>query len=737
MLLQPFDPKATAGIDLTSVRVFRWDEAAKTVLPVWNSGVNHTYNFVWAEIGRPGIYVPIGLPRDQFLREVLRSMALARLHTDQISARARRRITQQTLAPLLEIGDEELETIRRTVDQFEIQTTSAQVRRGDLEVGHGGHLLGFALPGAKTLAEVLRRIEQMDIPVGGLPEEALFFAPQFSDGDPWPLPLPFPRPWPLPPPPWPWPWPWPWPRPWPPRPWPPFCWWFFNNWPMYHHDAQHSGHASGCSNLWSTTVGSLTLKHTVSVPGTFITIPSIFNGMVYIGSSNDPTFGGTMYKINMSTGVIAGSYHVTGRFPAYSQGVGGSPAVVGGRVYFTTIPGQVHCLDAATMGLIWSTDLRFPDAAHNQPVNNPAADCWTGPVVAGARVYVGCGEGESDAFGFVYCLDAATGNVIWLFSTNKTSAVADNAPNVIPKSAAVSVPLPAWATGFTIGGDPMYKGVSVWSSPAYDPGLNRIFVGTGNAHHLVGFDYIPLPDDYYGSGVLSLDASTGTFAGFYQPLPGDCYKPTDNDADVPGSPTLFNRGGTTVVAVGTKAGAFVLLNAATMTPLSKRQLLPYDAAGAPLPGVDPHGGVGENYYGTFTTAALHYGLQRIFVGIGGYSGAIDTPTTPFMRALDWNTLTDAWATAVGADGVTRYVAPRPPMYTTPNECGLSSPAVANNVVFMATTRPALYALNAANGICLWSAPGLLPTPGTNCLGPAISGNAVVIGVGSTVYIYSL
>jgi outer membrane protein assembly factor BamB len=41
-------------------------------------------------------------------------------------------------------------------------------------------------------------------------------------------------------------------------------------------------------------------------------------------------------------------------------------------------------------------------------------DCWASPVVVGDHVYVGCGEGEGGAFGFVYCLYADTGHVKWL-----------------------------------------------------------------------------------------------------------------------------------------------------------------------------------------------------------------------------------------------------------------------------------------------------------------------------------
>ena len=96
-----------------------------------------------------------------------------------------------------------------------------------------------------------------------------------------------------------------------------------------------------------------------------------------------------------------------------------------------------------------------------------------------------------------------------------------------------------------------------------------------------------------------------------------------------------------------------------------------------------------------------------------------------MRAVDWNTLADAWATA-GANPP-KYTVPVPPMYTTPGETGLSSPAVVNDVVFISTSKPALYCLDAATGACLWLAPGI--GTGSYAMGPAIYGNYVVVGIG--------
>ena len=56
---------------------------------------------------------------------------------------------------------------------------------------------------------------------------------------------------------------------------------------------------------------------------------------------------------------------------------------------------------------------------------------------------------------------------------------------------------------------------------------------------------------------------------------------------------------------------------------------------------------GENFHGTYSTAALCSSQQKVFIGLGGNNyhflcPGIDTATTPFLRALDWSTLADAW-----------------------------------------------------------------------------------------------
>lgn len=757
-LIQPFEPDALTGLDPTTVRVFRWEEQSGTLSPVWDSGINYTLGFTWVKITRPGTYVPLGLPRDRLVREMLRAMAQERIYRGGETQVSARKFLREKASLFAADRAQEVDDMRQLLAAVELQTGVGAYTQADLRVGRGGHPLPFPLPGGITPDQFQERLAQLEVPATGLPEEALFFTPEMSlERDVmWPL---APGSVPL---------------------WERVDLQRFKdhplheailegierflispNWWMYHHDEEHGGRASGFSDIKRTTVGSMVLRHTVPLPdgGSVVTIPSIVNDKIYVGTyrRGGATGNEGLYRIDLNTGAVEDHFPVPLRGSTYADGIGGSPAVVGGRVYFSHMPGEVYCIDAADFTRVyWRTDLREPSEEKRQPVRNPQADCFSSPLVVNGRVYIGCGEGEYGALGFVYCLDATNGRVIWLFCTCQLPAIdatgavlpgveVHNSPNVIPASAAVSNPLPPWATaaGFSIGPNPFTRGASVWSSCAYDRPLNRIYVGTGNITGDNG-----LPDDKYGSGAIALDANTGAFRGFLSPAQSTSYKPDDVDVDVPAAPTVFQRGSQRFVAIGSKNGSFFLLNPETMAIVRDRQLLPKDAVtGARIPTVDPHFGFPENKWGVMATAAVHSGLGILYVGLGGYSGIDDHRVTPFVRALNWETLADAWTTTVdtvGSNQVARYVSARPPLYTNSGEAGLSSPAVVNDVVFVSTSTPSfpqkanLYALDAATGLCLWAAP-TINTSGEYpyCLGPAIYGNYVVIGAGNRIYIYVL
>jgi outer membrane protein assembly factor BamB len=537
-----------------------------------------------------------------------------------------------------------------------------------------------------------------------------------------------------------------------------------SNWSMFHGDTAHTGAADG-SRIGRDALAGFGLLHDVEIPGPVLSVPAVVDGHVYVGLANNHDLpganGGKFLKIALDSGRTVAQFEwaiaLDERDSHGFTGMGCTPAVTADAVYFSAFNGKFYCLERATLALRWVTDLRHADPAHGQPVENPGdpsyppAAGWCSPVVAnpdgsGDRVYVGMGEGENPlCYGFVYCLDAQTGMVRWIYCTCQFVENVPNLPNMLPPSTTAGT----LAAPFSVGPcNPPVRGCSVWSSIAYDLALNRLYCTTGNPA-----PDSALPSKGFSNGVLALDATSGSYRGFFQPPPESSYRPTDVDVDFGGSPTLYTVGGRRVLAAGCKNGGLFVLDAASLELLGWRQLLPCYNDGSRIPSVDPHVGPNdprldpdvsnrvsdgedqENYSGTYSTPAVHNELGYLYIGIGGNNyhnveAGIDFATTPFMRALDWLTLRDVWELDSGDPR--RYVRPQPPMYCTPGEAGLSSPAVVNDVVFCSTSKVALYAFDAYSGELLWQDQLGEQTGGFNggygyCLGPAIAGDYVVAG----------
>jgi outer membrane protein assembly factor BamB len=77
--------------------------------------------------------------------------------------------------------------------------------------------------------------------------------------------------------------------------------------------------------------------------------------------------------------------------------------VVGGRVYVGAGDDGLYCLDAATGKKVW---------------NFPGFHFDSEPVVAGGRVYVGCGVGDVFKTTMMFCLDAKDGKPVWRFAVD-------------------------------------------------------------------------------------------------------------------------------------------------------------------------------------------------------------------------------------------------------------------------------------------------------------------------------
>jgi polyvinyl alcohol dehydrogenase (cytochrome) len=104
----------------------------------------------------------------------------------------------------------------------------------------------------------------------------------------------------------------------------------------------------------------------------------------------------------------------------------------------------------------------------------------------------------------------------------------------------------------------------VWTTPAIDTRLGRLYVGTGNAYHAPA---APTTD-----AVVALDARRGHVLTEHQATPNDVWNETTNvasgpDADFGASPQLIaGAGGRRLVGDGQKSGTYWAFDRRTLAP---------------------------------------------------------------------------------------------------------------------------------------------------------------------------
>lgn len=255
---------------------------------------------------------------------------------------------------------------------------------------------------------------------------------------------------------------------------------------------------------------------------------------------------------------------------------------------------------------------------------------WSSPTVYGQLVLVGVGSQYGDSpleTGRIIALDLATGGRIW------SLCVLECQP-----------------------------GDGIWSTPAIDS-AGRGYVGIGN------------PDD----GVLAFEVATG------KPLWFTSFHPdADRDLDVGATPIVFQSSGREAIAVGSNAGVFKVLDAASGAVVWSRDLV----SGSAVHGLLASPGYDGNYF---------------------YVPSAGTPAGLYAVAVpDGKT---AWANHASL-----------PVY--------SAPAIGRGVVVFGTgdvfgdpNIGGIVALSSQDGTVLWTS----DLHSAVFSGPAISGNTVLIG----------
>ncbi len=186
-------------------------------------------------------------------------------------------------------------------------------------------------------------------------------------------------------------------------------------------------------------------------------------------------------------------------------------ALYNGKVYTGTLDGRLIALDAHSGNPLWSVQTTDPTRAYS---------ITAAPRLAGDQVIIGNAGSEYGVRGYITAYDAETGRQRWRFYTVPGD----------PRNGFESKALETAAT--TWHGKDWWKaggGGTPWEGMSYDPGLDLLFFGTGNASTW----YRALRgegDSLYTACIVAVKASTGELAWYFQTTPGDSF---DYDATQP------------------------------------------------------------------------------------------------------------------------------------------------------------------------------------------------------------
>ena len=235
--------------------------------------------------------------------------------------------------------------------------------------------------------------------------------------------------------------------------------------------------------------------------------PIVVDGVMYTSGT-----WGYVYALNAATGQPLWKFDPkahgqAGRYPCcdlLNRGV----AVWAGRVYVAAVDGRLFALEAATGAKVWEVDTIVD---HSLQYSSTGA-----PQIAGHAVVIGNGGGDmgvGGVRGYISAYDLGSGALLWRFFTVPG---APGAPFEHPE-------LELAARTWDPQRNPDYRGGgTVWDGMAYDPELNLLYIGTGNA---APYDSRQRgrtrQDNLFVASIIALNADSGRMAWYYQATPGD------------------------------------------------------------------------------------------------------------------------------------------------------------------------------------------------------------------------
>lgn len=230
--------------------------------------------------------------------------------------------------------------------------------------------------------------------------------------------------------------------------------------------------------------------------------PLVENGVIYTTGS-----WSVVYALDAKTGEARWTYDPkVAREGAYficCDVVNRGVALYKGKVYVGTLDGRLIALDAKSGSPVWSV----MTAEGGKPYS------ITGyPRIAKDLVVIGNAGSEYGVRGYVSAYHADTGKMVW-----RTYTVPGD-PSRAFESRAMEEAAKTWSgKWWTVGG-----GGTAWEGIVYDPALDLLYFGTGNASAW----YRALRgegkgDNLYTASILAVHANNGEIAWHFQTTPGD------------------------------------------------------------------------------------------------------------------------------------------------------------------------------------------------------------------------
>ena len=253
--------------------------------------------------------------------------------------------------------------------------------------------------------------------------------------------------------------------------------------------------------------------------------PTVYNGVMYVIN------GRWTFAIDIATGRQLWRTRV-----AVEEGVTraaitrGAATIYNGKLFRVTIDNHVVALDMKTGKEIWNQ--RFADWKEGYYAT-------AAPIVANGVLISGMAGGESTTRGFLDGWDPETGKKLWRRYT--IPAPGEPGSETWPKGT------DAWR----------YGGAPTWRSGSYDPELDLVYWGTGNAE-----PYDPRPrgalDSLFTSSVLAIRPKTGEIVCHYQYTPNDVYDVDGADEHVLADLQVNGRPRKTMIQLNKNGFLYVL-----------------------------------------------------------------------------------------------------------------------------------------------------------------------------------